>query len=497
MPRKALPKARNYTTAPAEEQQYFPPRRRLVKEIRRAQSRRKDEDGSKDKTTRQKKQRQETLTQMPDLFSTSSVERAQGQDAHRESCGPGSSHGRQPRSGWASDNKKQETLTQMPDIFVGPRRRMRLATGVDGDAESKSRPRVRKEAKKQRNTLTQMQFVQLGFVGDSDDEGDDLEYEEIPAQAMQKAELRHSTPIEDKPQGLISPRKRRRLESGVEEPVQTPRKRTSDMVPSSQSPVDSPISARGGTRSPLQPRSANMKIEPGSSLSGWPSPQYINWETKGDQKATKPVTTPKPPASSPTNAAVSLRQLGRNPTSPIKKPSPATRKDPSTRYIDRTLTIPDSESEDDSQTAPGTAAYPPTTSHPEPTRLRSRVTPLPTPQRIKTFSQATTIDVTQSTPRPGSTQLLASLPKSTQKPALAGSVSRSGAAQQSPPSSLRKALEFDLSSSPVETRHSGVEGHDGSGLYSRPILTDSQLLPDSIMCFELPKLPGWSQEIPE
>lgn len=261
------------------------------------------------------------------------------------------------RKSQAKESKRQETLTQMPDLFPGLRSR-RAAMDGEETADRKQRPSVKKEAKrKQRNTLTQMQFVQLGFVGDSDEDGldeDGLEYEDMdespagnlstgnlagqarqgaepvrnasiesPARPIHKVELVQDASIEDVAKKASSPRKRRNPNTGVVEPVRTPRKRRAEEVPSSQSPLNSPLSARRSMnsptalRSPLQPRSTNVQLRSESNIKGRPPPRYL-YATKHNPPIGKAVKTRITEALDIPEQPPSLTSPTRNPSSTLR-----------------------------------------------------------------------------------------------------------------------------------------------------------------------------------
>ena len=285
----------------------------------------------------------------------------------------------------------------------------------------------------------------------------------------------------------------------------TPRR---ERIPSSQSPDESPVlSRRNGsvarpTRSPLRPRSSNVKIESVSQAMELPLKQPGPTTPSGRKTARvntsaahKAHVNAAVPDASTLMGIPPARRAGSEST---KRPSPSRILIAGpTRYADVSLTIPDSDEDEDTQSPkPGqdsphaicamprgaavhSANHPPrpsTSSSPACLLHTPTSTPTPTLPPLKPLSQATTVDITQPTPRPRLTQAL-----SYEHPMLATGF-------QNGPS---------FSSSPVLTRAGGSPpGRDeaAAGGSKRMFATESQLLPDSIMNFELPRLPGWSQE---
>ncbi|MCJ1282353.1 hypothetical protein MMC26_001676 [Xylographa opegraphella] len=135
--------------------------------------------------------------------------------------------------------------------------------------------------------------------------------------------------------------------------------------------------------------------------------------------------------------------------------------------------------EDDDDDAP--PLPPPPTTHP----IKTTPTP-PTHRPPVPFSQATTVDITQSSPRPSYTQV----PSSPQPTALPRSRT---SFLDKPPRAAMPAVPALISSSPLGStaeRSSPVQL-----LWDGRPLTDSQLLPESLMQMTVPRPPrGLSQE---
>lgn len=494
-PSTARPRAGNYTTTPTMQQQHFPARQRRsmpkARTIRFADSDDDEERGSKRVSTKQ-----ETLTQMPDILVRSNT-----------------------------------PLRETPLRGETPMRKAAGGSRRPGMSASNTEERRGKQS-----TLTQMQFVRRWGIPDSDGEDvdDGLEYEVLDsgdlvgydgnaennpcrgdcAQGLGQSEngedgiaspvpkrrkLSVETPVDEKPRwkseaddfdqaqtsanigtidGDLMAQSITTLQS-----VSTPNKRNPQRgIPSSQSPEESPSTETWKkplfreTRSPLQPRTANFESDPtsASSLKREDSPIAVNGRRKSarlsgsrhDKVEADPLEkkiTPKKQSNRP-------RVIRKESNPKYASLSKVSNRSSGVSHLDPSATIPDSDSEhDDTMTLPSASPGIQNRSLP-PTYSSQSTTTLPHPSK-PTFSQASTVGDTQST-----------LEAISSRKTPLGAMTRTWA--RSPPSSLQRAMNLDSSSPHVDRERNSDTMH----------WTESQLLPDSILGFKLPKLPGWSQE---
>ncbi|MCJ1319865.1 hypothetical protein MMC15_005201 [Xylographa vitiligo] len=204
-----------------------------------------------------------------------------------------------------------------------------------------------------------------------------------------------------------------------------------------------------------------------------------------------PPTTTQVPRTPPSrlsssdqaSAQLTSELLRQTPQPTITLPSKAPLSKSNPQPSSTPILIEDDDDDDDKNPLPIKHSTRALATTPTPSSSSAaRPPPLPSHRAPVPFSQATTVDVTQSSPRPSYTQVPSSPQPRTSLP-------------DKPPRAGMETVPTVISSSPLQDSAAERSSPEQPRLWDGRPLTDSQLLPDSLMDMSVPRPPwGLSQE---